>query len=147
MDGSVLEISHLNVRRVLLVCATTLAMGLLLSPTATYAQSAELMDAYERYSELHAQGRYREALPFAEEALRLGEGEFGTGLIPGNLLIAEDCKRASGIPDLFDIIAVRHKSGGKSIINLKSYDQGREAFEGTGRHWVWEDEEADVTSW
>ena len=40
MDGSVLKISPLSVRRVLLVCATTLAMGLLLSPTATYAQSA-----------------------------------------------------------------------------------------------------------
>ena len=25
-----------------------------------------------------------------------------------------------------------------------SYDQGREAFEGTGRDWVWEDEEADI---
>jgi phage terminase large subunit-like protein len=72
------------------------------------------------------------------------DGEFGTGLIPRDLLIAEDCKRASGTPDLYDIVAVRHKAGGKSIINLKSYDQGREAFEGTERHWVWEDEEADI---
>ncbi len=72
------------------------------------------------------------------------DGEFGTGLIPRDLLISEDCKRASGTPDLYDIIAVRHRAGGKSIINLKSYDQGREAFEGTERHWVWEDEEADV---
>ena len=45
------------------------------------------------------------------------DGEFGTGLIPRDLLIAEDCKRASGTPDLYDIIAVRHKAGGKSIIN------------------------------
>lgn len=72
------------------------------------------------------------------------DSEFGTGLISRDLLIAEDCKRASGTPDLYDIVAVRHKTGGKSIINLKSYDQGREAFEGTERHWVWEDEEADV---
>ena len=72
------------------------------------------------------------------------EGEFGTGLIPRNLLIAEDCKRASGTPGLYDIIAIRHKTGGKSIINLKSYDQGREAFEATDRDWVWEDEEADT---
>jgi phage terminase large subunit-like protein len=72
------------------------------------------------------------------------EGEFGTGLIPKDMLIEDGCKRASGTPDLYDIIAVRHKSGGKSIINLKSYDQGREAFEGTKRDWIWEDEEADM---
>ena len=35
------------------------------------------MDAYNQFSELHAQGLYQEALPFAEEALRLGEEEFG----------------------------------------------------------------------
>lgn len=72
------------------------------------------------------------------------EGQIGTGLIPKHLLIESDCKKASGTPDLFDIIAVKYKDGGKSIINLKSYDQGREAFEATERDWVWEDEEADV---
>ncbi len=72
------------------------------------------------------------------------EKEFGTGLIPKDLLIEKDCKKASGTPDLYDIIAVRHKGGGKSIINLKSYDQGRVAFEATERDWIWEDEEADV---
>ncbi len=66
--------------------------------------------------------------------------EFGTGMIPKNQLIESECKRASA--DLYDIIAVRHKTGGKSIINLKSYDQGREAFEATDRDWVWEDEES-----
>ena len=35
------------------------------------------MDAYNRFSELYAQGRYKDALPFAEEALRLSEEEFG----------------------------------------------------------------------
>ena len=72
------------------------------------------------------------------------ESEFGTGLIPKHLLIEGECKRASGTPDLYDIIAIRHKSGGKSIINLKSYDQGRVAFEATSRDWIWEDEEADT---
>ena len=40
MVGSVLKISYLSVRRVLFVCSAALTMGLLLSPTATYAQSA-----------------------------------------------------------------------------------------------------------
>lgn len=46
-------------------------------PGITYAQSADLQYAYDRIGELHAQGRYQEAIPFAEEALRLGELEFG----------------------------------------------------------------------
>lgn len=70
------------------------------------------------------------------------EGEMGTGLIPLDRLVLDECKRASGIPNLYDTIVVRHVSGDKSIINLKSYDQGRQAFEGTKRHYVWEDEEA-----
>jgi phage terminase large subunit-like protein len=71
-------------------------------------------------------------------------GPMGSGMIPADSLILDDCKRAGGTADLLDVIAVKHVNGGKSIINLKSYDQGREAFEGTGRDWVWEDEEADT---
>ncbi len=46
-------------------------------PAAAHGQSPELIDADKRYKDLYAQGRYEEALPFAEEALRLGEHEFG----------------------------------------------------------------------
>ncbi len=59
---------------------TWLLVGLLclaLWPGATYGQSSELRDTFNRYSELHAQGRYEEALPFAEKAVKLGEYEFG----------------------------------------------------------------------
>ena len=47
-------------------------------PAAAQAQSPELADAYNRYSELRAEGRYQDALPFAKEALRLGEPVFGS---------------------------------------------------------------------
>ena len=40
-------------------------------------QSPELMDAYHRANELFDEGRYQEAIPFAKEALRLSEREFG----------------------------------------------------------------------
>ena len=50
---------------------------LALWPGVTRGQSSELMDAYNRLSDLYAQGRYQEALSFAEKALRLGEHEFG----------------------------------------------------------------------
>ncbi len=53
-----------------LVCAV-------LWPAAVHGQSPELMVAYERFDELYAQGRYQEALPFAEDAARLVEEEFG----------------------------------------------------------------------
>ncbi|MCH9049884.1 MAG: tetratricopeptide repeat protein, partial [Proteobacteria bacterium] len=46
-------------------------------PAVAYGQSPALMDAYKRAKELYAQGRYQEALPFARNALRLSEQEFG----------------------------------------------------------------------
>ena len=46
-------------------------------PAVSYGQIAELRNAADRAAELRAQGRYQEALPFAEEALRLSEQEFG----------------------------------------------------------------------
>ncbi len=62
-----------NKTRLLLVGLVCLALW----PIASRGQSPELRTAHERTSDLYAQGRYRDALPFAEEALRLGEQEFG----------------------------------------------------------------------
>ena len=62
MGGSVLKISQLNIQRVLLVCATALAAGLLLTASGVHGQSPALMDAYERFQALSAQGRYEEAV-------------------------------------------------------------------------------------
>jgi phage terminase large subunit-like protein len=63
----------------------------------------------------------------------------GRGMIPGHLL--GRCSWRSGVQDLVDTIVVRHVSGGNSFLGLKSYDQGRRAFQGTGRHVIWFDEE------
>ncbi len=52
-------------------------LWLALWPAPVHSQSAALIDAHKQFSELYAQGRYQEAFPFAEEALRLGEEEFG----------------------------------------------------------------------
>jgi phage terminase large subunit-like protein len=72
------------------------------------------------------------------------EREMGTGLIPRDRLIIGECKKAMGTPNLYDTLMVKHVSGDNSIINLKSYDSGRTAFEATKRHYVWEDEEAPI---
>lgn len=67
-------------------------------------------------------------------------GEFGTGLVPGDLLVGEPSKRR-GVADAVDTMQVRHKSGGVSQLGFKSYDQGRKKFQGTAKHGVWLDEE------
>lgn len=69
-----------------------------------------------------------------------GEGELGTGLIPGDDIIGEPTKR-SGVSGAMDTAAVRHTSGGASIIGFKSYDQGRKKFQGTAKQVIWLDEE------
>jgi phage terminase large subunit-like protein len=68
------------------------------------------------------------------------QGDMGTGLIPRANIIGEPTKRA-GVAGAVDTARVRHKSGGTSIIGLKSYDQGRKKFQGTAKHVVWLDEE------
>lgn len=63
----------------------------------------------------------------------------GTGLIPGDCIGSLTWK--TGVPDLIDTAHIKHKSGGWSVLGLKSYDQGRGAFEGTAKHFIWPDEE------
>lgn len=70
-------------------------------------------------------------------------GEWGTGAIPGDLIL--DIKRASGgVSDLVDTVTVRHEpTGGISRVTIKTYDQGRERWQGETLDWVWFDEEPD----
>lgn len=63
----------------------------------------------------------------------------GRGVIPGPLL--RDPIWRSGVQNVVDTIPVLHKSGHYSLLGLKSYDQGRKAFQGTGKHVIWFDEE------
>lgn len=63
----------------------------------------------------------------------------GTGMIPEHLI--KNTTTKLGIANAVETIFVKHTSGGNSTIDLKSYDQGRESFQGTARHYVWLDEE------
>lgn len=67
-------------------------------------------------------------------------GDFGTGLIPADAII-ETKRRAGNVPDLVETVRVKHVSGGVSTLGFKSYDQGREAFQGTEQDLIWLDEE------
>lgn len=63
----------------------------------------------------------------------------GCGIIPGDLLTPPTWKQ--GVQDMIDTIRVRHTSGYYSELSFKSYEQGRDSFEGTGKHIIWLDEE------
>ena len=65
--------------------------------------------------------------------------DIGSGMIPKHLILEK--KVRPGIPNAFDTVHVRHVDGGVSIIQFQSYDQGREKFQATARHVVWDDEE------
>lgn len=63
----------------------------------------------------------------------------GTGMIPGDLILRTAVKH--GLADAFESVQVRHVTGGVSTLHFKSYDQGREAFQGDACHLIWLDEE------
>ena len=60
-------------------------------------------------------------------------------MIPGHLIDHRSAKQ--GLADAVESVWVRHRSGGTSIVGFKSYDQRREAFQGTAQHVIWLDEE------
>lgn len=69
-----------------------------------------------------------------------GPTGFGTGLIPKDRFVGRPSTQR-GIADAFDMIQVRHKSGGISTLNFKSFEQGREKFQGDALDFGWADEE------
>jgi len=46
-----------------------------------------------------------------------------------------------GVSNAIDSITVKHKAGGHSTLNFKSYDQGRTKWQAATIDWVWLDEE------
>lgn len=66
----------------------------------------------------------------------------GTGAVPKGRLM--DCTLARGIPDALDSILVRHVSGGVSTLLFKSYEKGREKWQGDTLDGLWFDEEPDA---
>lgn len=66
----------------------------------------------------------------------------GTGLVRGSKIGGISWKQ--GVQDLVDTVMVKHVTGGWSELGLKSYQQGRGAFEGTERDGIWLDEEPPI---
>ena len=73
--------------------------------------------------------------------LLLGKvGEFGQGLIPRANLDLGTMKEAQRMETPVNSFRVKHISGGWSSVEFKTYEQGRQSFQGTARS-IWLDEE------
>ena len=75
-------------------------------------------------------------LPKTSESM----GVLGTGLIPGDDIVGTPTSMR-GVPDAIDSASIRHVSGGLSRLSLKTYEQGRESFQGAKVDVGWCDEE------
>jgi phage terminase large subunit-like protein len=67
------------------------------------------------------------------------DAKWGTGMVPKDLL--REKAMARGVSFALDTFHVKHRSGGLSICRFKSYEQGREKFQGETLDFVWFDEE------
>lgn len=65
--------------------------------------------------------------------------EIGTGFIPGDSILRFNYHGFAKFG--IDTMAVRHVSGGISLLQFKAYTQGRESFESNAKHGIWLDEE------
>ena len=69
-----------------------------------------------------------------------GKNNFGTGTVPAECIVEHTMAR--GFPNLVDTVQIRHVTGGISHLQLKAYEQGREAWAGaTLTGGIWFDEE------
>jgi len=69
-------------------------------------------------------------------------GKQGTGSIPKDSIV--EVRTGRGLPDALDNVLVKHKSGGVSQVAFKSYERGREKWQGETLDVVWLDEEPPI---
>jgi phage terminase large subunit-like protein len=96
---------------------------------------------FDRHVDAWAAGDTKETVRDILQRKLLGAGtDIGTGLIPGDDIVRVVWRPNGG--GAADYVLVKHVSGGTSRLGFKSYDQGREAFQGTEKDVVWLDEES-----
>jgi phage terminase large subunit-like protein len=79
------------------------------------------------------------------ERMLLGRaGKRGSGMVPAECIL--DLTASRGAADAVATARIRHTSGGSSLLVFKSYDQGRERWQGETLDFCWFDEEppADI---
>lgn len=72
--------------------------------------------------------------------------EWGTGMLPFDRIV--DIERNPHVKNGILLVQVRYRDSKSetSVLQFKNYQQGRAAFQGTAKHWIWPDEEvpADI---
>jgi phage terminase large subunit-like protein len=68
--------------------------------------------------------------------------DWGTGYIPGDALGGTSMAR--GVANALDTVSVKHVSGRFSTLQFKSYERGREKWQGTALEVIWMDEECPL---
>lgn len=68
------------------------------------------------------------------------EDEWGTGTIPADAL-GEWFRSGGGVRNALDSVTVKHRTGGKSTLLFKAYEQGWEKWQGDTLDGLWMDEE------
>lgn len=87
-----------------------------------------------------ASGVTSESVRDTLQRLTLGRaGEWGSGTIPADKIL--EVKRAQGIADMVDVCLIQHVSGGISRLGFKSYEKGREKWQGETLDFIAFDEE------
>ena len=56
------------------------------------------------------------------------EAEWGQGMVPKSCIV--DIAPARGIPSAIDTVSIKHVSGGTSALQFKSFERGREKWQG-----------------
>ena len=86
-------------------------------------------------------GKSSETIRQILQPLLLGPiGQFGTGLIPISHLDFETLTEAKKSSTTVSSLRVKHKTGAYSQVEFKAYEQGRQAFEGTERSIILDEE-------
>lgn len=70
------------------------------------------------------------------------KGDWGTGFIPRSCL--GESVMGRGVANALDTVSVKHATGGWSTLQFKSYERGREKWQGTALEVIWMDEECDM---
>jgi phage terminase large subunit-like protein len=95
---------------------------------------------FDRRVEVWAAGKDRTLVRDTIQIALLGpHSNRGTGLIPGDAI--KRITPGAGVPDAVDTVYVQHRSGNVSELTFKTYDSGREAFQGAKKDLMWFDEE------
>jgi phage terminase large subunit-like protein len=68
------------------------------------------------------------------------QGGLGTGLIPLDNIVGKPTM-ARGIADFADTVSLRRETGGNAVIRFKTFEMGREAWQGEPVDVIWGDED------